>query len=590
MQWRFALILSVAGCNGSVASHGVDSGVVPGVDSGVVPGADSAVNAAVDAGVDSAAATAGDLGDDAATLPAADMAGAVACARAGAATMSGPGWFPGATATQLDSQFSAASPRMLVSPDESHVAIIDDQNGSFTCGIGPLTVESVVGPGCAATTHALSATASTWSLAFSADSRHLLFLDGVVAPCQIGTLELADGDGGGLRTLASSVIYARLSGRFAVYVSGNELYAAPLDGGATAHLGSLPSGAPQVFLDPTGNRVAFGDATGALALAALDGSGAAASLASQSDRWTQVVWSPDGAHLAFGHGAGQTLTLVNSDGGGRADIAGDFYGDSVVFSPDGTLLAYDSLNPGTTYIDIKVHRLGGGADLQFQSVVGTGGGCGHWGKIFFSPDGAYLFADNDLACAVTYSNMTWGAIADGRFRDHFSNNEDYSYAFSNSGNYLAFSQPSGISVLDLPTATTIRPSANAIDFPLYEAGNAHRLLIHDETARAQELVAEDGSGTPIALPGVPTGRTLGDSAWVGPRVVYGADPHYDGSGTWTSNDLRAASDDGATLGLLATFQVSWAIAPTPTASRIFVVRNPADAGAAAAGLWLLTLP
>src|SRR5262249_52053709 len=154
----------------------------------------------------------------------------------GSGTMTGAN-FPGAVATQLDPNSAPVHPKLWLSPDENHLAIMDVSASSFSCSMGSLSVASVV-PGCAATVHYLASASSEVSLAFSADSRPLLFLDGVTSACGSGSLKLADGDGANVTTLAPSVVYARLSGGFAVWITGSgELKAAPL-GGTAVHLGT----------------------------------------------------------------------------------------------------------------------------------------------------------------------------------------------------------------------------------------------------------------------------------------------------------------------------------------------------------------
>ena len=60
----------------------------------------------------------------------------VVCMSGGRAELAGAGWFPGATATQLDPNITATRSNMIISPDENHLAHIDNtKNFQVPCAV-----------------------------------------------------------------------------------------------------------------------------------------------------------------------------------------------------------------------------------------------------------------------------------------------------------------------------------------------------------------------------------------------------------------------------------------------------------------------
>jgi hypothetical protein len=144
--------------------------------------------------------------------------------------------------------------------------------------------------------------------------------------------------------------------------------------------------------------------------------------------------------------------------------------------------------------------------------------------------------------------------------------------------------------------------------PFYEPVGTHaRLLSFVDGAQAGSgipgtlaLFAKDGSGVGIALPGalLPAetlaqelhNRSIGwestqaESApftwgWLGHSAVWAA------LNTQQSLDLVAASDDGATVGLIAPGTAVWTVRGSATPTRVFFAR-PGTNG----GLWWSPIP
>jgi hypothetical protein len=391
------------------------------------------------------------------------------------------------------------------------------------------------------------------------------------------------------------------AGSYVLYVTQGDMAAdlsvLSFDSGAVMHLGTLPfaaldARAPPVFVDPTKTRVAFVDASSALQLAVLDGSVPVKTLASTTDYYEKVAWSPDGAHFAFGYGGlGGSIAVVAADGSGRTNITDhSFWANSIVFSPDGALIAYDSYNTSTQEADVYIRRLSDGTNFYYAGVAGTGNGCGDWGYLLFSPNGKYIFAVNNIACLVTYSNLSWGIVGQDGFKGHLSDDWE-SFAFSRDGNFAAFPVNSDQTIYFVSVGGGgALPSPDPLLGPIYERVDPYRLLEANQMNKTLQVVNEDGTGTPFKLPGVPDDLSYYDSRWIGRRVLYGADAQFDVNRNWINSTLRVATDDGSVTGTLATFEVGWTAAKVDSPKHIFVVRNAAVAGADAGGLWSVTLP
>jgi hypothetical protein len=517
------------------------------------------------------------------------------CIARGNATMGGgSGWFPGATATQLDPAITQLGGLLLPSLDENHVALVDLP--LLNVDNGPLTVETLANDGCAIAV-ALGGQVLAKTVGFTADSRFIVFRDDAAGQRGVsGDLKAAFADGTGVRTIASGVIDSQVAGEFVLYrLAGemsNELFVARSAGGTPTRLGSLPaettpSFAP-LYVDPTAQRVAFFDVTGALQLAELDGSAAPYTVSPAGANTKRVAWSADGARLAYDRATatGRTITVLTIAGLGRVDIATDFAGISIAFSPDGTMIAYDTFNAGTQYTDAIVYHFADGSRTRVSNIYATQG-CGppDGARLFFSPNNTYLFADR-FGCLLPDGTLCWASLAQPSFNAH--SDIGSAYGFSPDGKYMAYwtNYSNSLSVLNVGGSGPEIASPPHWG-PVYERIAPMHLLQLDTSAPvALRILSEDGNATIATLS---LGTNPSSGLWAGRRAIYEYEA-LGGAGARISATLNATTDDGATVGTIATFEYAWAITNVAQARRIFILRNVNGAGNGAGGLWVITLP
>lgn len=170
------------------------------------------------------------------------------------------------------------------------------------------------------------------------------------------------------------------------------------------------------------------------------------------------VLSSDGKYVAFvthssdlapnPYGAVAQVVIKNLDTGALAIVSGPGGGDTPVFSPDGTKVAFRSGDTG----DIVVNDLVSGTSTVVSTLAGETAGIGHSFYPVFSPDrNSILFRSassdltNNLGGDLFVKNLTTGAVtrvsaaADGTPADgQLAGSLEPGYSFSPDGNSVVF--------------------------------------------------------------------------------------------------------------------------------------------------------
>jgi hypothetical protein len=353
--------------------------------------------------------------------------------------------------------------------------------------------------------------------------------------------------------------------------------AARIDGTAVPAF-PRPSGTRALSLDPSGTAIEYDDSAGG---------------------WFRVVTSdqPTPASVWFsqqGHKAAlvsqRRLVVQNVDGSDSHEIATDCQCGNVVFSPDGSRMAYDGReSPADTVGKVFVVPVAGGTKTTLGFANG-GDGVDYLAKTF-SPGGRWLskVGINDrLAIADSLSSGDFAIVAGPSVPIDVASNDDFiiyrgvgasvwlaPLPFANSSVLLnGVSYPLGFQ--PAPGSTRVAVLNNR-ETTTYLAD----LEIYDARIRARIGAVRDIQG------GGRTGFELARNPFWAGRVMVFAFNARKPPGGQAVFDLGAVSEDGSVSGTLATevLQYEWyreARAP----GRIFFARSRASGG----GLWTLLLP
>jgi hypothetical protein len=601
-------VLVLAACSGrGLQTSGVDGGTP---DSSPGP---------VDASVDSEQ-------PDTSVSPSVDAGSSGTC---GLGPDAGGLGFPGAAPILLDPNALPTS-TLVVSPDEAHVAVVTP--GPYPGNTYALTVDTV-GAGGAVTSVGVGEIVPN-TVMYTPDGSHLVYVRASANSCDglglEGQLEIAAPDGTSPAVVGDGVRSISLAGPAVLFETegcsttlAKYAYYSVTPGNGPAQL-TAANFTGWVYPDPGGRGIVYGTYSssacwtlGPLMLENLDGtSPIQLSSGGTADPWNLVVWAPNGA-VAFGHGeakvvcggGAETLTVISPDRSKRTDVATDFQGGSVAFSPDGNLVAYDYFDNTNLSIAARVHSLSAGTETDWGDFVAPFGcgtaadGRGSFGKFFFSPSGALLFADNDLQTPGTTNVLAWGRIADGHFQSaEISPFNDADLTLSPDERFLAYTNTTDLVVQGLGSApgTTLPLVVCGFETPvplLFEpqSTGTHLFEARSYDANSGEIVNEDGSGTPTSLPGAGfIGANAIGERWIGPRLVYLTNyrNHPCGVMGWgvIDYDLVLSNDTGATAGVALTNVVQYATSPVGTPTRLFAVRDSLGAGCGMGGLYMIPVP
>ncbi|MBK8150445.1 MAG: PD40 domain-containing protein [Acidobacteria bacterium] len=241
----------------------------------------------------------------------------------------------------------------------------------------------------------------------SRDGRKLAFT-------RSGTLRIANADGSGETTVplpSQSVADPEFSpaGDRIAYVAtvAHQIRIVNIDGSGQT---TVPTGALRFISSPAwinSGRLVFSafDGTDTEIYAVnTDGSGLLQMTTNQvPDHYPSI--SPDGTRLSILSGSGLTWNLIvmNSDGTSPVQIAGDAVGRGPVWSPDGTLIAYNKRLPGGSVFGVTADPATG---VQL-SVIGSGPIAQSWAPAYEFPTGTGTGVNiNAGGASVTFGGVS----------------------------------------------------------------------------------------------------------------------------------------------------------------------------------------
>jgi Tol biopolymer transport system component len=517
---------------------------------------------------------------------------------------------PGVTVTKLSSDTPKA---FFPSPNERHVAYSNTMtdSGWFGCeprvGMGDLYVAT---PGATPVVQSIPGRIGFRETVFTKDSSVLVYtLYANSFPCSSGTtLRYTAADGTNSRFLNSTGYYQNIqaAGSSVFYIGKSASSGDPGSAGAFYASGSsryttslgYGSGRSAVEPSPDGSAVLFDNSDGVWTLQKLTSWSGTPLMVSPQKYLYGRAWSPDSSTLAFIHataaGEPRGLSLLSADGKTRRELTPDCQCTNVLFSPDGTRVAYDSAD-----VDGKgrlvIQSLLGGEPVVLTGLPSTNGG-----KFVFSPDGRWVRAELATSGSYSYpllfladttrsgsfvqlaSTYNYGSFTATPSWEHVAvriETQTFMYSaavFPSAGGMLREPVSTGVLWLGYPPAASEPKlavfywSQNSADFGTLALFNA------------------DGSGPPLTV-STETWSYGSDwrivrPFWAGQRLLHSVNRREDPTSGEKVFDLAAVSLDGTVSGLVArdVLQVSRLENPT----RIFFTRSRQSGG----GLWMLELP
>ena len=302
--------------------------------------------------------------------------------------------------------------------------------------------------------------------------------------------------------------------------------------------------------------------------------------------------------------------MVDASGANDTMLLPSKLGVFPVWSGDGKKLAY-GVADATGYMahTAIVHTIGG-ADVTITSTADLGPS-----RLWLDADGSVLFAEAAggkalLAAPTAHSGSFTTLVPDLQLTAFTADLSPPTFDAAPTGDFVAAVEATSQSIAVVPAGggTAVTLPIKSVYTPFYEPVGTHaRLLAFVDGVLPESgipgtlaLFAKDGSGAAVALPGaVLPAETLGQElhgrvigwqtaevenapftwGWLGHSAVWAAD------GMTQAFDLVAASDDGATIGLIAPGAIVWTVRGSATPTRVFFGR-PGQSG----GLWWSPIP
>jgi hypothetical protein len=500
------------------------------------------------------------------------------------------GSFPGVTPQKL----AADTPRrLLVSPDEAHVAFSNSaQAGGFGCGgAGDLSLLTLSAGGPRVVPLA-TGDAGFGEARFAGGGTHLVFITGICG--QLKTLTLGDAETGMSRPLETANLFPRLDVRAGTVAwtaqQGTFMQPVTRVGAARIDRTTVPpfplrSGKTYLSLDPTGTAIFYEDEVSTRFRLLT---------ASEPISVGEVTWSPDGRTLVSEDSGG--LVARNIDGSNARMLAAACRCATVLYSPDGTRVAYDPMEPPGQPATLAVRPVADGP--QVVLTFSSGDSPTSYPQKRFSPGGRWLLGitNGRIALADTTQTSTVVSVPVDRLGTDLSAGDDFVAYGLTGGQFwvapLPFTTPRRLlSEFGAVLPFQPRPGSTrlAVLNNLERMTNIADLEIHDLRAPGRHL------GTVRDIQHI--ARTGFDNVrqplWMGKLIVFPFNARALPGGE-NVFDLGAISEDGATAGTIATevLQYTWRqdrdiydnVLPNPT--RIFFTRSRASGG----GLWTVPVP
>jgi hypothetical protein len=499
------------------------------------------------------------------------------------------GVFPGLTAQKL----VADTPRrLLVSQDEAHVAFSNSaQPGGFDCGgAGDLSVVTLSAGG-PKVVQLATREAGFGEARFAGGGTHVAFTAGVCG--QLKTLTLADAEAGTARPLETANLFPRLDvrGGTVAWTAQQGTFTQPLTrvGAARVDRTAVPpfplrSGKTYLSLDPGGTAIFYEDEGGTRFRVVT---------ASEPVPVGEVTWSPDGRSLVSEDAGG--LVARNIDGSNARVLAAACRCGTVLFSPDGSRVAYDPAPASGQPETLVVRPVTGGPEVVL-TFPGADSPTSYPQKRF-SPGGRWLLGITlgrmSLADA-TQSGAVVTVPIDRLGVELSAGDELVAYGLTGAQVWVAplpFTSPRRLlsafgSLLPfqprrgstrVAVLNNLERTTSIADLEIHELGGPDR---HVGTVRDIQYIARSGFDN------------VRQPLWAGELVVFPFNARALPGGE-NVFDLGAVSADGATAGALATEVLLYAwrqerdgpddASAGPT--RLFFTRSRASGG----GLWTVPL-
>jgi hypothetical protein len=424
-------------------------------------------------------------------------------------------------------------------------------------------------------------------VAFSSDSRHLVFRD--TDDCGRGTLRIADADGGNVRSVAQKVYTQKVKGAAVVYdADGEGDFAVAVEGGAPVSMWTQTQGygpdqgvnaAGTTFAHKTDGTEGYGVEPGSLVVVPLaSGRPRVVVDATKEGAW-DFHWSRRGGWLGFMHyplGSIDmlSLALVAADGTSRTEVSSSCHGWTVAFAPDDSWVAYNEPD-SSGGLRLMTHSLKDGTNVALGVMPAS-----DYPDLRFSDDGANviaLIADPDTTLRSMYGATVGVAGSLKQLATGLAFGGDGT--ISATGGRAAFSlYPDKVEVVPLSGGAPVTfPGAN----PKFEPGVANPHLVFSAMYDPPTLGFARGDGTGATF------QTLSHESsffqWLGSTVIDAGGP-FDPALTFT-----AFSNDGTVSTELARSVSAYAWAPIPAPTRLLYSRASAGADGPA-GLWTVDLP
>ena len=312
---------------------------------------------------------------------------------------------PGSSTGQLDTRSAGIA---AVAADETHIAFLRDpvttEAGCLARGASVTTgtlVAASIQPDGSICERTVASNISQRDVAFSGDSRHLVFRD--VDDCGRGTLQIADADGGNVRLVARKVYTHKVKGAAVVYDADGDGtdFAAPIGGGAPVSMWTQNQGyGPDQGVNATGTAFAhktdgtegYGVEPGSLVVVPLaSGRPRVVVDATKEGAGWDFHWSRRGGWLAFPHyPLGNidmlSLALVAVDGTSRTEVSSSCHCWGVAFAPDDSWVAYNEPD-SSGGLRLMTHSLKDGSNVVLGVMPAS-----DYPELQFSDDGANVIA------------------------------------------------------------------------------------------------------------------------------------------------------------------------------------------------------
>ena len=313
---------------------------------------------------------------------------------------------PGSSTGQLDTRSAGIA---AVAADETHIAFLRDpvttEAGCLARGASVTTgtlVAASIQPDGSICERTVASNISQRDVAFSGDSRHLVFRD--VDDCGRGNLQIADADGGNVRLVARKVYTHKVKGAAVVYDADGDGtdFAAPIGGGAPVSMWTQNQGyGPNQGVNATGTAFArktdgtegYGVEPGSLVVVPLASGRPRVSWSTQPRRapaGTSVGLARGGwlafRHYPLGNIDMLSLALVPADGTSRTEVSAACRCRVIAFAPDDSWVAYDEAD-SSGGVRLMTHSLKDGSNVALGVMPAS-----DYAEVRFSDDGANVIA------------------------------------------------------------------------------------------------------------------------------------------------------------------------------------------------------